>query len=50
MPALSSDTESDSDDNDDIFDDDDDDVPWTVNLTSKIVRKGFPRMSGHCTR
>merc|ERR1711873_231130 len=41
MPALSSDTESesDSDNNDDIFDDDDDDVPWTVNLTSKINRK-----------
>ena len=40
-PALSSDTEpdSDSDNNDDIFDDDDDDVPWTVNLTSDINRK-----------
>ena len=40
MPALSSDTEpdSDSDDDDDIFDDDDT-VPWTTNLSSHVNRK-----------
>merc|ERR1712163_62587 len=52
MPALSSDTEpdSDSDDDDDIFDDDDD-VPWTNNLSSNINRReqemppGCPEMT-----
>merc|ERR1712121_486568 len=40
MPALSSDTEpdSDSDDDDDIFDDDNT-VPWTTNLLSHVNRK-----------
>ena len=45
MPALSSDTESDSDDDGDVFEDDDD-VPWTINLISKLDRKGSEDLPG----
>merc|ERR1711873_165562 len=49
MPALSSDTEPDSDsgNDDDSSDDDDDDVPWTNNLSSNINRREQERPPGY---